>query len=137
MTPFLCLLAVPLVALSSVAFAQSDFRPGYVVPTTGDTLRGEVDYRGEQRQAILCRFRAAANGAEVAYTPAQLRGYGLAQGQHYHSQLLPGAVPQYVFLEVLALGTLALYHHADENGKLLRPQECGGVAGADSARYDC
>lgn len=97
--------------------AQTNFRPGYVLPLTGDTLRGEVDARDGRASAERCRFRAAPQAEAVSYLPAMLRGYGLpAEGKHYRALVLPtvpGAASQAYFLEVLADGPAALYFLRD------------------------
>src|SRR5690606_8936442 len=40
-----------------MASAQADFRPGYVIKAPGDTLYGEIDYRGDLLMGSVCRFR--------------------------------------------------------------------------------
>ncbi|TGE22255.1 hypothetical protein E5K00_18585 [Hymenobacter aquaticus] len=111
------LLALPLLAISSGALAQTNFRPGYVVQPAGDTLRGEVDNRGAQYNGTISRFRPDAAATVVEYQPQQLAGYGFVSGQHYQALTLPGQVPTKAFLEVLALGQLSLYHYTDAAGK--------------------
>lgn len=98
--------------------AQTNFRPGYVLPLAGDTLRGEVDLRDGRANAERCRFRASAQAEAVPYLPAGLRGYGFtAERQHYRALDLPAAgaatAPGRYFLEVLADGPAALYFLRD------------------------
>ncbi|OUJ75515.1 outer membrane beta-barrel protein [Hymenobacter crusticola] len=106
----LLLFAGSFVLFSSAAWAQADFRPGYIVQPSGDTLRGQVDYRGAQRSARLTRFRATTEGSVTDYTPAQLRGYGFASGKHYQTELatLASAAPEPFFLEAIVLGPASL-----------------------------
>ncbi|UOQ99190.1 PorT family protein [Hymenobacter sp. 5317J-9] len=114
------LLAVSLLAVSSTAQAQKNFRPGYVVPLAGDTLRGEVDVRGGQRMASFCQFRPAGGGQPVRYAPTDLKAYGLSSGDQYEARPLPaaaGAAPAYLFLQVLARGKAALYSYTDEDSR--------------------
>ena len=104
------------VLFASRAQAQANFRPGYVLPLTGDTLRGEVDSREGRMNALRCRFRPAADGAVTAYLPAELRGYGFTtENKHYRS--LPvavgGAAVQPYFLEVLVDGPASLFFLRD------------------------
>ncbi|MCB2378135.1 PorT family protein [Hymenobacter sp. BT635] len=118
MPSFLRLLALPLLAVSFGASAQANFRPGYVLPAAGgDTLRGEVDYRGAQYNAKLSRFRASAAAPVTEYQPEQLLGYGFTNAEQYQTQVLPGATSSKVFLEALALGALSLFPHVDAEGK--------------------
>jgi len=114
------------------AQAQADFRPGYIVQPAGDTVRGQIDYRGARRGAQQCLFRAVGDKEVVPFQPSQLRGYGLASGEHYLSQLTPAAAslpsagqpaateaataPQPMFLEVLAAGEAHLLARHDPAG---------------------
>ncbi|QNH63201.1 outer membrane beta-barrel protein [Hymenobacter sediminicola] len=100
--PALCLVA-------PAALAQSNFKPGYILQPSGDTLRGEVDYRSEQRNRKLCRFRPASTTTVTEYQPEQLQGYGFSGGRNYQSRQLPGATAEKAFLQVLALGNASLY----------------------------
>jgi len=97
--------------------AQTNFRPGYVLPATGDTLRGEVDLRDARASAQRCQFRTGPQAAPTTYAPVELRGYGItAQSRHFrsHTVTLPQAKPQAYFLEVLADGAATLYFLRDE-----------------------
>jgi hypothetical protein len=52
--------------------AQSHFQPGKVLPNTGDTLRGEIDYGNWAVNPRTIRFRSGPGGAHV-YSVADLR----------------------------------------------------------------
>lgn len=96
------------VGLVTVAQAQSGFTPGYVVTTASDTLRGEVDVRGEAQNSLTCRFRPAAGATPTEYTPDQLKGYGLSSPRrHYVSRQLNPGKP--VFVQLVYPGRLSLY----------------------------
>ncbi len=100
----------------SPGHAQTNFRPGYVLPLTGDTLRGEVDRRDSRAQAQRCRFRANAQAEVTTYLPAELRGYGFpGEGRHYRARSVAAAPApaQPYFLEVLIDGPAALYFLRD------------------------
>jgi len=129
------ILVVTMLALTSgVARAQADFRPGYIVRPAGDTVRGLVDYRGARQGGQQCVFRVETAKTSTAFAPAQLRGYGLASGERFLSQLTPGRAqlpalarpdaaadtagqgPRSWFLEVLAQGPATLFGRRDEQG---------------------
>ena len=107
------------------AAGQKSFRPGYVVLPGGDTLRGEVDARGQQRMTRGCLFRPADGAAPTRYAPADLKAYGVRGGARYVACRLPLpigvevpgvlAAPSLLFLQVLAQGRAMLYTYADEN----------------------
>jgi hypothetical protein len=100
---------------TGVAEAQKNFRPGYILLLSGDTLRGEVDARGGHRMAFLCTFRPTASAPQVQYAPEALKGYGLNGGARYESCLLPSTAntPLLLFLQVLAQGSAMLYTYND------------------------
>jgi hypothetical protein len=120
-----CLLALCWLGSYRTARAQADFRAGYIVRLSGDTVSGQTDYRGGARNAEVCRFRSAAAAEITAYTPAQIRGYGFRGGQQFRSQLLAAtdsvqhqypAPPAPVFMEVLATGPLTLFRTRSKSG---------------------
>ncbi|SNR41194.1 porin family protein [Hymenobacter mucosus] len=104
-----------LLLMSVPALPQTNFKPGYVLPLSGDTLRGQVDSRGERRNATVCRFRPSSDAAVTEYTPAQLRGYGFTSGREYQSQTLPTAGKTQVFVQALVVGKTSLYRYADQD----------------------
>ncbi|UYZ63241.1 porin family protein [Hymenobacter weizhouensis] len=101
------LLFLASLGVSLHAAGQSGFRPGYVVPVAGDTLRGEVELRGAQQVARLCRFRTNSASAVTEYQPAQLRGYGATAGPRFETVPAKPGLP--VFMEVLVSGKASLY----------------------------
>lgn len=59
--------------------AQSIFQPGYVIRSNGDSVAGEVDYRGTAFNSGLCRFRPQHAAPVEEYRPTEVRAYGTAQ----------------------------------------------------------
>ena len=121
----LCLLVAMYLLSGCPAHAQSDFRSGYIVTLSGDTVRGLADYRGNALSASICRFRATPEAPVAAYSPAQLRGYGFGRGRQFRSRLLASidsvqyravAPPAPLFLELLATGPLSLYRTRSSAG---------------------
>lgn len=116
----LCKLLLVL-ALPLVARAQTKFEPGYVLPLAGDTLRGQVQLRGELRNARTCLFRPAETAPPTDYAPTQLRGYGTANGLAFESCLLPaadsGQAARQLFAQRLAAGPASLYVCRDQAGR--------------------
>jgi hypothetical protein len=76
--------------------AQTDFRPGYVIKTVGDTLWGAVDYRGAELMGRICAFRNETNGIVQKFTPNDIVAYRLKDSKYYISQAING---EKVFLE--------------------------------------
>ncbi len=109
--------------------AQTNFQPGYILPLAGDTLRGEVDLRGAQRNARLCRFRTSEKTPVIEYQPQQLRGYGFEGDRLYQTEIVAlgdsvlretllatvaDTLPRVSFLEVVVQGPATLLYLRDE-----------------------
>lgn len=99
---------------SLVARAQATFRPGYVVPLAGDTLRGEVQELGELRNSLTCRFRPSPTAAPTDYAPTAAQAYGFTGSAQYEARPVPPAdsarpTPTPLFVEVLVSGPAQLY----------------------------
>ena len=62
------LLIVCALLTASILNAQTDFRPGYVIGFSGDTLYGEIDYRGDLLMGSLCKYKSP-DGTITEYTP--------------------------------------------------------------------
>lgn len=102
------------------AFAQTDFRPGYIVQH-GDTLRGYVDYRGAVRSSKTTTYRPAPDAKEQAFSPDQLEGYGFDREQKiYESKRVPATeaqAEQLLFLQALVKGRISIYNYRDGNDR--------------------
>jgi hypothetical protein len=49
--------------------AQTDFRPGYVIGLNGDTIPGEIDYRGDKLMGETCTFRKSRLDSLQRFSP--------------------------------------------------------------------
>lgn len=97
--------------LSHLVFSQTDFRPGFVIQQSGDTLRGEIDYRGDLMMGEICRFNQ--NGQIREFTPYDIRAYRFVGDKFYVSRLVGN---RQVFLEYLVNGELDIYYLRDHDG---------------------
>jgi len=87
---------------SFIISAQNDFRDGYIVTSSKDTLRGALEYRSDKRNYFSCRFRS---GMDVQlYSPEDITGYGYVNDKYYSSLIIKGS-----FVEVLVSGKVSLY----------------------------
>lgn len=100
------------------AFAQKDFRSGYIVQNH-DTVRGYVDYRGAVRNSKTTTFKPTLDAAEQSFTPAQLAGYGFEkESKAYESKTIPATeaqAEQQLFLRTLVKGKASLYTYRDDH----------------------
>ncbi len=88
--------------VSLCALSQGDYREGYIITHSKDTVFGEVSFASAQKSYQFCDFKKGNN--KVRYTPAQVQGYGFVNGRAYSSQIVEEA-----FVETLVLGELSLY----------------------------
>jgi hypothetical protein len=75
-----------LIALTSRGQA---YEPGWVVRSSGDTLRGEVENGFWQEPPTYIRFRPSASSASELFKPRQLRAVGLRSGRYFRYEALP------------------------------------------------
>jgi len=92
--------------------AQTDFRPGYVITNAGDTLRGEIDYRGDRLMGEICKFRSA-DGKIVKYTPYDIAAYRFVDSKYYVAREIPDKM---AFLEFLIKGQVNIYYLREDDG---------------------
>lgn len=94
--------------------AQTDFKPGYIIKNSGDTLYGEIDYRGDLLMGIICNFKNTDKSIN-AYSPNDIQSYRFINGKYYVSRRLNGSA---VFLEYLIHGKINVYYIRNEYGDL-------------------
>lgn len=96
-------------------YSQSDFRNGYIVTTSGDTLAGLVDYRESSRPYHSVDFKKSENENSVTYHPDGLSGYGFVNDKYFQSReiSLRNQESKIVFLEVIVRGMATLYRFED------------------------
>lgn len=108
------LLALSLLLIIQPAVAQSDYRPGYVVPSQGDTLQGLVSYRTGIQGANVIGFKQNEQATVVTYTPKDISGYGFPNDKNFQIKLLSQAdtlASEPVFMEELVRGNITLYNY--------------------------
>jgi hypothetical protein len=92
--------------------AQADFRPGFVILNSGDTLFGTIDYRGDMTMGSLCRFKTAENEIRE-FSPLDISGYRFTDSKYFISREVDGKM---VFLEFLLKGKVNVYYLRDNAG---------------------
>lgn len=93
--------------------AQSDFRIGYIVTNSLDTLTGLVNYREGLKAFTACEFKKSENDKAETRQPDEISGYGFADDKIFESREieLTDQVKRTVFLEVIVRGTISLYKY--------------------------
>lgn len=78
-----------LLLFSLPALAQRDFRPGFVVRASGDTLRGLVNFWESRSQNQRCFFKATPTATVQEFTTETALGYGFTGDRIYEAITLP------------------------------------------------
>jgi len=106
---------------SVFVFAQSNFKPGSVITNANDTLRGYIDYRTDEMNTRICRFKTNLNDKEAqSFAPGEIAGFRFTdEGKFYVTRTIEiiAGQPQTVFLEFLVKGMLNLFYFPDAESK--------------------
>ena len=106
------LVLVAFVILFDSLYSQSDFRPGYILELSGDTLYGEINYRGDLTMKGTCKFKNSEN-LTTGYSPDDILGFRLIDSKYYLSKEINS---QKFFLECLIKGQVNIYYLRDNLG---------------------
>ena len=107
-----------LLFLALIGFAQTNFKPGYVVTLEQDTLRGTIDHRGDVRNSKLVVFRNE-KGEQQKYSPEEIKGY-VVDGTAFKSYTTTvdhvslGTKEKTYFLKVLESGRVDFLYLRDD-----------------------
>jgi len=69
--------------LPLISLAQSNYKPGYVVTTKGDTLRGFIDQRSWDTNPEYIRFKASKDGETQKFTPEEITFFSVGKSDAY------------------------------------------------------
>ncbi len=106
----ICLLAALLIAVP--AFGQRDYKPGYVITNTFDTIYGKIDLKSNFSNSRVCDFLKEEEQRPVSLFPKDIYGYRVENDKYYISRdirLNDDTVS--VFLEYLIDGIVDLYYY--------------------------
>ena len=108
-----------LAAIPMQLSAQVNPQKGYIITNSGDTVHGTIDYLTDARNVKECLFQRNGEGGYKSLSPADIKGYRLADdGIYYVSRLFTGSEkPELLFAEFLIQGGVSLYryYHDDTN----------------------
>jgi hypothetical protein len=102
------------VLLTNQSIAQLFFTPGYLVTTTGDTLKGELREQSSQ----LIQFRQNDKSASQQYTPAQVASYYADNMNRVSVHLKEDGQTNSYFMYELLNGYVSLYRLFSPEGRL-------------------
>lgn len=102
------------------SFAQSNYVPGYVITSAGDTLQGYLDSRGDARNSTLIKFKHDQESSSTTYKPTDLLSYYAGEKRYvskeigFKNEKNDKIINQvWVFLEVVVDGKGKLYAYKD------------------------
>ncbi|MDR0798303.1 MAG: hypothetical protein LBN18_00875 [Dysgonamonadaceae bacterium] len=92
--------------------AQTNYRPGYIITLQGDTVYGQIDYRGDDTMGRICRFKSG-NDVKTEYFPGEIQAYRFTDSKYYVSYTINNR-PH--FLEFLIKGKMNIYYLRNNEG---------------------
>lgn len=128
---FLIILSTLLFSNIYITYAQENWKDGYIITNSGDSIRGSVDYQNWDKTPRIIRFRQ--NNQVFNYKPIGIKGF-YVENELYISQIMPIDIvsrskprPQRpnepknaidsVFLLQVVKGRLSLYALKDQNAE--------------------
>lgn len=65
------------------SFAQSNYKPGYVINLKGDTSKGFIDYKEWEYNPVSINFKSSLNTAPQQFTPREIKYFEISQYTAY------------------------------------------------------
>ena len=92
-----------------VAMAQTNPKSGYVIINTGDTIRGTIDFRTNEKLSKQCDFWV--NNEKTTYKPGDIEGFRFDNGGKFFvtRRLNVTGTPDLYFAEFMVQGKMNLY----------------------------
>jgi hypothetical protein len=107
----LCILLLSLIGQPS-AFSQTDFKPGYIITLSNDTLAGLIQMQKNSRNAVECNFKTDQQGVMYCFIPGKIIAYRFTGGKYYVSrEIIQKGKPEMIFLEYLVDGIADLFYY--------------------------
>jgi len=108
------LLIVVLLFASGILSAQRNFKPGYYISVSNDTVYGEIDYRGDLKMGKRCTFRKSSGEAKIRILPGEIEAYRFLGSKYFVAREVGG---QKVFLEFLVKGKMNIFYLRNKSGE--------------------
>lgn len=97
-------------------YSQNDWKSGYIIKNSGDTVFGWIDNRDSKTNTNHCYFRKDEHSETTHFDPTELSGYRFNDGKFFVSKNIAGndSIHQ-LFLEFLIEGKVNVFHYKDGN----------------------
>ena len=105
---------------ATVTMAQVNPKSGIVITNTGDTLRGNIDLRTNEKLSKQCTFQANGKSETKIYKPGDIEGFRFDEGGKFFvtRRLNVTGEPQLYFAEFMVQGKMNLYcitHNSEDH----------------------
>ena len=102
---FLCTIS------ATMAMAQANPKSGYIITNNGDTIRGIIDFRTNERLSTQCDFWANGETEGKNYKPGEIEGFRFDDNGKYFvtRRLNVTGEPELYFAEYIVQGKMNLY----------------------------
>jgi hypothetical protein len=95
--------------------AQNDWKPGYIIENSGDTIYGFIDNRDSKSISRRCYFRKEETGETKIFVPIDIAGFRFNDGKFFVSKIIEsGDSTRRIFLEFIIHGKADIFHYKDE-----------------------
>lgn len=104
---------------AAIAMAQTNPKPGYVITNNGDTIKGIIDFRTNEKLSRQCDFWANGGAIKTTYKPGDIEGFRFENNGKYFvtRRLNVTGESELYFAEFMVHGKMNLYcitHNSDE-----------------------
>lgn len=106
------ILTIVLLAIfAKTTMAQTNPKPGYIITNNGDTIRGNIDFRTNEKLSKQCEFWANGGNEDTTYKPGDIEGFRFDNGGKYFvtRRLNVTGEPELYFAEFMVQGKMNLY----------------------------
>ena len=149
MNKYFILISLAIILANSDILAQKDFKSGYILTNSGDTIKGFIDLQNPTLNSMECVFSKEEEGDNsIKYKPGEIKEYRVFNHRYYISKKVSvDSSEKDVFLEFLVNGKAKLYYLKDysyeyfylekEDSELVElSNEIVGVEDKDGNRFD-
>ncbi len=99
-----------------VGKSQANFKEGYIILNSNDTISGLIQNNGKRENSLKCVFMLSPKGDKTIYSPDDIKGYRFTNGKYYVSKTAGPNSTKKIFLEFLFEGISDLYYYTDIAG---------------------
>ena len=114
------------------AYGQTNFKQGYIIKQSGDTLHGFIDYKNWVINPVKISFKENLNGENINYTPMDIRYFSVLD-EIYESAIIETEISptniqnlefgaelnlkmDTAFIQAMILGKKSLYFYVNNHG---------------------